>query len=89
MLRKQLSKERIWGTKNVHFYARRRELFGVIQDTQARTRNYQTRFGPNRKIQNCLIVVVGGALALDGSVPIGRFELAESNAHGGIPVLER
>jgi len=58
LLRKQLTIERIWNTENVHFDARRRELFGVIQDGQTLTCNYQTRFCLNRKIQNGLIVVV-------------------------------
>jgi hypothetical protein len=75
MLRKQLTKERMWNTENVHFNARRRELFGVIQDAQARTWSYQTRFSLNRKIQNGLIAVVRGALVLDNCVAIGRFEL--------------
>jgi hypothetical protein len=66
----------MWNTENIHFDARRREFFGVIQDAQARTWNNQTRFGLNRKIQACLIVVVRGTLVLDSCVPIGRLELA-------------
>nr|DAF69944.1 MAG TPA: hypothetical protein [Caudoviricetes sp.] len=79
----------MWNAENVHFDARWRELFGVIQDGQTRTWNDQTRFGLNRKIQNGLVVMVRGALVLDSCVPIGRFELAESNAHRGISVIER
>ena len=32
LLRKQPAIERMWNAENIHFDARRRELFGVIQD---------------------------------------------------------
>lgn len=61
----------MWNADNVHFDARWRELFGVIQDGQTRTWNDQTRFGLNRKIQNGLVVMNRGALVLDTSVEGG------------------
>jgi hypothetical protein len=66
LLRKQLTIERMWNTENVHFDARRRELFGVIQDAQARTWNNQTRFGLNRKIQAGLIASQRAAIDKNG-----------------------
>ena len=89
VVRKQLAIVRMWNAENVHFDARWRELFGVIQDGQTRTWNDKTRFGLNRKIQNGLVMMVRGALVLDSCVPIGRFELTENNAHRGISVSER
>lgn len=43
MVRKQLAIVRMWNAENVHFNARWRELFGVIQDGQTRTWNDQTQ----------------------------------------------